>query len=591
MDAGRQPGKDLKRRKMILVWLGSAVGILLIGYLVLCATVCRGVMFPNTYISGQDVSGMTQQEAQQEAQRGVTDTFADGYTAKKMTVAAEGKEYTISLAGILDLDSADAVQEAYARGHSDFFSRGMVWMLSHLKSQSKNVLPGLVAGSGLSDRIEASGLLAVDTGTADTYRVSGNKITFTKGTSGEVPDEEALKERISKALEKGDYGTTIECPMKQAEPKALDLDQVYDDVVTKPVNATLDPKKNYAVVDAVQGKQFDKKKAQKAIANLKEGESTSLKLVLTDAEITTNDLKEKLFRDKLGSYSTKVSGTAARLSNVRLAAQHCNGTILLSGDVFSYNKTVGERTAARGFRKACAYLNGVTIQELGGGVCQVSSTLYSATVFSNLEIVQRTNHSFESTYIPLGMDATVSWGGPDYQCKNNTDYPVKVVTSYSGGVLTCQLWGTKTDDVTVKFTHKVLETMPYGTVRENDTSMAVGTSVVSQTGETGYKVQSYRELYDASGKLISKTKEAYSVYTKRNEVIKVGAKAAEKKTDKKKSDEKKSDETKSGEKKSDEAKSDEKKSDETKTDEKKTDETKSDTNKTDATKSDQEKTA
>lgn len=561
------------------MWLSGVVGILLIGYLVLCAAVCHGVMFPNTYINGQNVSGMTQQEAQ----RVVTNTFANGYTAKKLMVAAEGKEYTISLAGLLDLDPADAVREAYAHGHSHFFSRGMVWMLSHLESQAKNVLPGVKAGSGLSDRIEASGLLAVDNGTADTYQVSGNKITFTKGTSGEVPDEAALQQRISTALEKGDYGTTIECPMKRAQPKALDLNQVYNDVVAQPLNATLDPKKDYKVVDAVQGVQFDKKKAKMVIATLKEGESANVKLELTPAKITTADLKAKLFRDKLGSYSTRVSGTAARLGNVRLAARRCNGTILLSGDVFSYNKTVGQRTSTQGFRKAGAYLNGVTIQEVGGGVCQVSSTLYSATVLSNLAITQRTNHSFESAYIPLGMDATVSWNGPDYQFKNNTDYPVKVVTNYSGGVLTCQLWGTKTDDVTVKFTHKVLKTMPYGTVRENDTSMAVGTSVVSQTGETGYKVQSYRELYDGHGKLISKKKEAYSFYTKRDKVIKVGAKAAEKKKDQKKSDEKTPD--KAG------SQTDQGKPDETKPDQTKPDQKKPDTNQTDQAKSDPKKAA
>lgn len=191
---------------------------------------------------------------------------------------------------------------------------------------------------------------------------------------------------------------------------------------------------------------------------------------------------------------------------------------------------MGQRTAARGFQKAGAYLNGVTVQELGGGVCQVSSTLYSATVLANLEIVQRQNHTYESTYIPLGMDATVSWGGPNYQFKNNTDYPVKVVASYSGGVLTCQIWGTKTDDVTVKFTHEVLSTINYGTVRKEDSSMKAGTSMVSVTGETGYKVQSYRELYDSSGKRISKTKEAYSVYSKRDQVVVVGTKKEKKKT-------------------------------------------------------------
>ena len=153
------------------------------------------------------------------------------------------------------------------------------------------------------------------------------------------------------------------------------------------------------------------------------GESASVKLERTAPDITTENLKSNLFKDQLGTYSTNVSGTAARISNVRLAAQHCNGTVLLADGVFSYNDVVGQRTAARGFQKAGAYLNGVTVQELGGGVCQVSSTLYSATVLANLEIVQRQNHTYESTYIPLGMDATVSWGGPNYQFKITRTIP------------------------------------------------------------------------------------------------------------------------------------------------------------------------
>ena len=218
--------------------------------------------------------------------------------------------------------------------------------------------------------------------------------------------------------------------------------------------------------------------------------------------------------------------------------------ILLPGETFSYNEVVGQRTAARGFQEAGAYLNGKTVQELGGGICQVSSTLYCATVLSNLEIVHRENHMFESTYVPLGLDATVSWGGPDYVFKNNTKYPIKVVAGYANGVCTCEIWGTKTDNITVKFVNEVLSRNPYSTVTVKDDTKPVGYSAVTEEGENGSKVQTYRELYDGSGKLISRTKESFSVYTRRNQVVTVGTKKAEqkkkktKKTDKKKNKQK-----------------------------------------------------
>ena len=523
---GGEPRKPATRqRRIVLGCLAGLAVVLLAGYLVLCGTVCQSVMLPNTYVNGRDISGLTLEEATQVVQ----DTFAQDYASIGLTVAAEGKEYGVDLTGALALNASDVAQEAYEHGHGAFFTRGMVWILSHLKGNARNVLPHVADEAVLEERIADSGVLKVDTAVADSYKLSDAEITFTRGTSGQTADQEQLKAAVLTAVDQGEYDQVISCPMTGSKPRALNMNQVYKEVYAEPVNATLDPEKNYAVVDAVEGIDFDKKKAEAAIADLKEGESASVKLERTAPDITTENLKSNLFKDQLGTYSTNVSGTAARISNVRLAAQHCNGTVLLADGVFSYNDVVGQRTAARGFQKAGAYLNGVTVQELGGGVCQVSSTLYSATVLANLEIVQRQNHTYESTYIPLGMDATVSWGGPNYQFKNNTDYPVKVVASYSGGVLTCQIWGTKTDDVTVKFTHEVLSTINYGTVRKEDSSMKAGTSMVSVTGETGYKVQSYRELYDSSGKRISKTKEAYSVYSKRDQVVVVGTKKEKKK--------------------------------------------------------------
>ena len=392
--------------------------------------------------------------------------------------------------------------------------------------------------------VKDCGVLKVDTAVADSYKVTKNQITFTHGTSGQAVDKDALYESITEAVDSGDYETVISAPMKDSQPKALDIDKVYKKVYTKAKDATLDPKNNYAIVASTTGVSFDKKEAAAAIEGLEEGESKSISLKLTTADITTQNLEKNLFKDRLGGYSTNVAGTAARINNVRLASQHCNNTILLPGETFSYNEVVGQRTAARGFQEAGAYLNGKTVQELGGGICQVSSTLYCATVLSNLEIVHRENHMFESTYVPLGLDATVSWGGPDYVFKNNTKYPIKVVAGYANGVCTCEIWGTKTDNITVKFVNEVLSRNPYSTVTVKDDTKPVGYSAVTEEGENGSKVQTYRELYDGSGQRISRTKESFSVYTRRNQVVTVGTKKAEqkkkktKKTDKKKNEQK-----------------------------------------------------
>lgn len=526
-----------KTQRYILIGLCAVV---LIAYLVLCGTVCKEYIFPNTKVNGQDLSGMTLQEAEDVLTKGFQEQYADA----ALTVKAEGKSYTVDMSKALDLKADEAAERAFAHGHTGFFRRGLVWLFSHIKGYHKTVYPHIKDEKAMQTSVKDCGVLKVDTAVADSYKVTKNQITFTHGTSGQAVDKDALYESITEAVDSGDYETVISAPMKDSQPKALDIDKVYKKVYTKAKDATLDPKNNYAIVASTTGVSFDKKEAAAAIEGLEEGESKSISLKLTTADITTQNLEKNLFKDRLGGYSTNVAGTAARINNVRLASQHCNNTILLPGETFSYNEVVGQRTAARGFQEAGAYLNGKTVQELGGGICQVSSTLYCATVLSNLEIVHRENHMFESTYVPLGLDATVSWGGPDYVFKNNTKYPIKVVAGYANGVCTCEIWGTKTDNITVKFVNEVLFRNPYSTVTVKDDTKPVGYSAVTEEGENGSKVQTYRELYDGNGKRISRTKESFSVYTRRNQVVTVGTKKAEqkkkktKKTDKKKNEQK-----------------------------------------------------
>ena len=147
------------------------------------------------------------------------------------------------------------------------------------------------------------------------------------------------------------------------------------------------------------------------------------------------------------------------------SGEKCNGVILLPGEVFDYNAVVGERTAEAGFQAATAYSNGESVLELGGGVCQTSSTLYCAALYANLEIVERTNHSYVSSYVPIGMDATVSWGGPEFKFKNNTDYRIKIVATYENNRQTFQILGTKVSDFTVEITTSTLSVIS-PTVRE-----------------------------------------------------------------------------------------------------------------------------
>ena len=198
-----------------------------------------------------------------------------------------------------------------------------------------------------------------------------------------------------------------------------------------------------------------------------------------------------------------------------------DGTILMPGETFSYNKIVGERTAAKGYKPATVYVGGLDKQELGGGICQLASALYYCTLYSNLEVVYRTNHRFAVTYVPHGLDATVAWGSIDYKFKNNTDYPIRISAYTEGTNLIVVFYGTKADDSYVEMETRRLSSTPYSTVYQIDESLPAGETKTVTSAYTGYKYEVYRCVYDGDGTLISRTFENTSTYAYRDKVIAV----------------------------------------------------------------------
>ncbi len=137
--------------------------------------------------------------------------------------------------------------------------------------------------------------------------------------------------------------------------------------------------------------------------------------------------------------------SAARINNIDLAAKQLDGVIIMPGQVFSYNETIGQRTEDAGYRLAGAYADGEVIEEVGGGICQVSSTLYCAAMYAQMTTISRTNHYFAVSYLSIGYDATVSWKQPDYRFRNDRDFPVKILTFVHGHSVTIEFWGTNVD--------------------------------------------------------------------------------------------------------------------------------------------------
>lgn len=385
----------------------------------------------------------------------------------------------------------------------------------------------------LGDRIDLSPTLSYDesalrgkvdemadsffTDSADAfYELSEDGLYATKEVTGREIDRDQLTELL-----RGAQGA-VEAPWTKIPGWPLDLQAMADEISSEALPARYDMELG-AVVEGQVGVAVDVEAAQYVMDAAAEGERIQLPAEVVYPRMTAEELEAVLFRDKLSTFTTYVSGTSTRRGNVKLSGEFVNGTVLNHGDVFDYNQVVGERTEERGFGKAAAYRNGETVQEVGGGICQTSSTIYCAVLLANLEIVQRANHRFYPGYVELGMDATVSWGGPEFRFRNDTGYPIRLEVIYqSNNNLTVNIYGTKTDDTYVVMTHEVISTTPYNTVYQETMDLPWGTQSTKQSPYTGYKAATYRNVYDGNGNLISSELEAKSTYQSRDEIILVG---------------------------------------------------------------------
>jgi hypothetical protein len=207
---------------------------------------------------------------------------------------------------------------------------------------------------------------------------------------------------------------------------------------------------------------------------------------------------------------------------VALAASSINGKILLPGEKLSYNTALGRRTPEAGYKMAGAYSNGQTVQEYGGGICQVSSTLYNAVLLANLKIEERLCHMFRVGYVPMGLDATVDYGTVDFVFSNDTDYPIKVscITTSDKQVI-CEITGTKTENFKVTMETTNITSVPYSTKTVEDPTLPLGEEKVMEVGSNGSKCTTYR-VVSIDGEVVSRTKESQSYYMPHNEVIHVG---------------------------------------------------------------------
>ena len=352
---------------------------------------------------------------------------------------------------------------------------------------------------------------------------NGDYVNVSRGKPGQSRDVSKVRNAVLDAAAHDKF--TVSAEFEKSEPPVPDIDSLYDAVYIEPIDARYEITDGKVQMFAEQtGRQIDKIEVGTQLERLKNGETITLKVVTLTPDVTLASLNGKLFNHILGEYSTQYSTSSKnRSKNVELAASKINGVILAPGEDFSYNKVVGERTRANGFLDAPMFENGETVQGTGGGVCQVSSTLYSAVLYADLQIVTRRCHSLTVAYVPKGQDATVAYGSIDFQFKNNTAYPIKILASAAGGKVTISISGTKPDvEKKVKITNNVLETKAPQVEEESDPTLMTGSKKVLSAGKTGYTVETIRTVYE-NGVETKSEKMGRSVYKSVPSKVAVGS--------------------------------------------------------------------
>lgn len=435
----------------------------------------------------------------------------------------------------------DFANFAFINGELLPYSREKVELFEQYRDYASRdvIYPGVfVDGISVGDMtIEEAKAVLSATGTNDTTGMQPYAVTVAIGDrswqidQSNVPAVRNFGNVLEKAYAIGrtnttDIQITQQTPFRQRINQLMDLrtnginlttDVTYDEEAVKgvineiaayvnrePINAEIlsfDYKsRTFSFSDDHPGIRLDQELLyERIIAALQSGQQGAIvttNLALTPAAITKADLSGNF--SMIAAYTTDTTSESNRNTNINLACQAINGTALMPGEVFSFNKATGERTTAKGYRSAGAIAAGQSIEEVGGGICQVSSTLFNAAARADLEIVERSPHAWPSTYVDRGEDATVNWPNLDFKFRNNTNAPVFIITYYNDRKMSAEIWGLALKDgMTIDLESKVIRTIePSIEVKyEQNPELPFGTSQTKVKSRTGYVVETYKVWY------------------------------------------------------------------------------------------------
>ena len=426
----------------------------------------NGQIVSDVSVGGVEIGGLTKGEAKKALQAAFGEQFSQktmeinfseaGTVLEKLNIRYPANSLLISPEeSHAKLDAAAAVKAAYALGRTDLDGSRSMSLLPYLGLDEAAIrsvadsyaqqLAQLYQDSSYTIQGTAPDVTNYDESTPC------QTVTLFRGYPGIEIDADALYNEILEGYNTGSFAVSYQGTVSAKKPVSPDLDGLWEQTRLAPKDPSVDLT-SYQVIPGVHGYEFDLAEARQQFQNLAYGESTLISLHYTDPEIADEDA---YFQDVLGHCETPHGDNENRNGNLRKACGMLDGLVLQPGQELSYNEALGPRTKELGWLPAPAYSGTKLVDSPGGGICQVSSTLYLASVYSELTIVERRNHGYPVSYIPLGMDATVSWGFADLKIRNDSPMPVKIQAEESDGYVRISILGTETRDYDVEMSYTV----------------------------------------------------------------------------------------------------------------------------------------
>ena len=530
---GKEQKKEKKKKSKkktgiiltIIVIIAILVGLLSTIFAILQGkkdTIAKGVLIKNI-----DMSNLTKEEATKKLIDNLVKELNVNINLKYEDLIEECSSEDITFR----YDVPKAIELAYSVGRNDnIFMANYDVVKAYLMGDNVQVEYNYDKDKAVS-KIKSLQSKITNSVVEPAYEIDGATLVVSKGKDGLAINLDQVKDEIVNNIigrnyneikeSQEPYTITVNTYQKQADK--IDMQKIGEAIYTEPVNAIY-VKEPFSLTKEKNGVKLaiSAEEAQAQVDG-QDKQEYSFPLTITKPEITINDIGLEAFPYKISTFSTNYDASnVSRTNNLKIASNKTNNVVIMPGEVFSFNQVVGKRTVEEGYKDAKVYENGRVVDGLAGGICQVSSTMYDAALLANLEIVERYNHQFTTSYLPGGKDATVVYGIKDFKFRNSRKYPIKIVTSMGGGTITYSIYGIQEEnEYTVVITPVITSRIAGRTITEVDKSLAPGKSVTVQAGHSGQRVTTYKELWQ-NGTKISSEVITNDVYNAMDTIVHVG---------------------------------------------------------------------